>query len=58
MSQFIQSDSVRLDRLEDKVAELWNGDHEGLADEDRVMSNEDDLLLKFWDESVEIVDGH
>lgn len=58
VSNFIQSDSVKLDRLEDKVDELWRLDHEGLAGEVKAMSCEDVQVLKFWDESVEVVEGH
>ena len=58
VSNFIQSDSGKLDRIEDKVDALWRLDHEGFADPDRVMSCEDGQVLKFWDENVEFIDGH
>ena len=58
MSNFIQSDSVVLDRLEEKVDKLWRIDHEDLACTDKAPSFEDDQVIKLWNENVNFVNGH
>ena len=58
VSNFIQSDSIELDRLEEKVDRLWRLDHEGFGGDVQAMSCEDNQVLKLWDENVKFVDGH
>ena len=58
VANFIQSDSVSLDRLEDKVEKLWRLDQEGVGNDIEALSCEDSQVLKLWDESIKVVDGH